>query len=169
MMENLKERITMQVKNLDQEQTDFLFDEKANCISALVMHLVATEAYYQVETLEGRRWSKEEEKHGNTNGEDNQNLQNILGDLVVITEQSQYRSPHNHQLKPGEDGQGQRLALRKVVTDVTCLIGLPTGHQKSSHIEDGQNRGEGPATDLVGATGTNSVPGFARHTQALPS
>ena len=62
MMENLKERITMQVKDLDQEQTDFLFDEKANCISALIMHLVATEAYYQVETLESRSWTKKEEK-----------------------------------------------------------------------------------------------------------
>ena len=79
MMENLKDRITSQVKDLDQEQTDFLFDEKANCISTLVMHLVATEAYYQVETLEGRSWTKAEEKQwgpaSSLNPQVNQQLQ----------------------------------------------------------------------------------------------
>ena len=62
MLEDLKDRITEEVKDLDQSQTDFLFDEKANSIGSLVMHLVATEAYYQVETLENRQFTPEEEK-----------------------------------------------------------------------------------------------------------
>ncbi len=62
MLEDLKDRITEQIKDLDQSQTDFEFDEKANSIGALVMHLVATEAYYQIETLEGRQWTEEEKK-----------------------------------------------------------------------------------------------------------
>ncbi|MEO1012275.1 MAG: DUF664 domain-containing protein [Bacteroidota bacterium] len=60
MLEDLKGRITLQVKDLDQSQTDFLFDKDANNIGALVMHLVSTEAYYQIETLEGRRWTEQE-------------------------------------------------------------------------------------------------------------
>ncbi len=60
MLEDLKERITANVRDLDQAQTDYLFDEKANSIGAIVMHIVATESYYQVETLEGRQWTEEE-------------------------------------------------------------------------------------------------------------
>ncbi|MEP3210842.1 MAG: DUF664 domain-containing protein [Maribacter sp.] len=62
MLEDLKGRITEQVKDLDQSQTDFLYDEDANSIGSLVMHLVSTEAYYQIETLEGRPWTDAEQK-----------------------------------------------------------------------------------------------------------
>lgn len=60
MLEDLKDRIAVMTRDLSQTETDYLFDEKANSIGALIMHLVATEAYYQVETLEGRTWNKEE-------------------------------------------------------------------------------------------------------------
>lgn len=60
MLEDLKDRITEQVKDLDQSQTDFQFDEDANSIGSLVMHLVSTEAYYQVETLASRQWTEDE-------------------------------------------------------------------------------------------------------------
>ena len=60
MLEDLKGRITEQVKELDQSQTDYLYDEDANSIGALVMHLVSTEAYYYFETLEGRKWTEDE-------------------------------------------------------------------------------------------------------------
>ena len=36
MLEDLKDRITEQVKNLDQSQTDFLYDQDANSIGSLV-------------------------------------------------------------------------------------------------------------------------------------
>ncbi|MEX0288476.1 MAG: DinB family protein [Flavobacteriaceae bacterium] len=62
MLEEIKDLVTEQVRELNQEQTDFLFDEKANSIGAIVMHMVATEAYIQTETLEGRRWTEEEAK-----------------------------------------------------------------------------------------------------------
>jgi hypothetical protein len=60
MLEELKSRITQDVRDLTQPQTDFLFDEKANSIGAIIMHLAATESYYQVETLEERTWTEEE-------------------------------------------------------------------------------------------------------------
>ena len=58
MLDDMKDRITNDVKELSQEQTDFLFDDKANSIGAILMHLIATEAYYQTDTLEGRPWTE---------------------------------------------------------------------------------------------------------------
>lgn len=65
MLDDLKGRVTRSVANLDQEGTDFLLDEKANRIGAMIMHLVATEVYYQKYTFEGRGFTaKENEKWG---------------------------------------------------------------------------------------------------------
>ncbi len=60
MLEETKNLITANVKDLNQEQTDFLFDGQANSIGAMIMHLAATESYFQVETLEERVWTPEE-------------------------------------------------------------------------------------------------------------
>lgn len=65
MLDDLKGRVTRSVSNLDQEGTDFLLDENANRIGAMIMHLAATEVYYQKYTFEGRQFNKEEnEKWG---------------------------------------------------------------------------------------------------------
>lgn len=68
MLDDLKQRITEDVRELNQEETDFLFDESANSIGAILMHLIATESYYQVETLEGRTWTEEEKAFGGSAG-----------------------------------------------------------------------------------------------------
>ncbi len=60
MMDNLKQRVERNVSNLDQQGTDFLLDENANSPGAIIYHLAATEAYYQVYTFEGRGFNKEE-------------------------------------------------------------------------------------------------------------
>ena len=78
MLEDLKSRITEQVKDLDQSQTDYLYDEDANSIGALIMHLVSTEAYYQVESLEGRNWTVEELERYGIAGEINEKVKNEL-------------------------------------------------------------------------------------------
>ena len=62
MLENLKDQISEITRDLDQAETDYLFDAKANSIGAIIMHLVANEAYYQVETLEELTWTDEEEE-----------------------------------------------------------------------------------------------------------
>ncbi len=69
MMEDIKNRITADVSELSQEQVDFMFDEQANSIGALLMHIVANEAYYQVESLEGRQWTAEEAAFWTVGGE----------------------------------------------------------------------------------------------------
>ena len=78
MLEDLKDRITEQVKDLDQSQTDFLYDSNANSIAALIMHLVSTESYYQVATLEGREWTEDELASVGVAGELNAKVNSML-------------------------------------------------------------------------------------------
>lgn len=66
MLEDLKERVTNSVKGLSQEEADFLLDEDANRIGALILHLAATEKYYQVYTFENRGFNMEEKKEWDT-------------------------------------------------------------------------------------------------------
>lgn len=66
MLDNLKSRVERNVANLDQDGTDFLLDENANSPGAIIYHLAATEAYYQVYTFEGRGFNKEEAKKWDT-------------------------------------------------------------------------------------------------------
>ncbi len=60
MLDDLKQRVTNSVQNLDQEGTDFLLDSNANRVGALIMHLAATEKYYQLYTFEGRGFNEDE-------------------------------------------------------------------------------------------------------------
>jgi uncharacterized damage-inducible protein DinB len=62
MLEDLKDRVEQTVVNMDQYEIDYLHDDKANRIGALVMHLAAAEAYYQVFTFENREFNEEEKK-----------------------------------------------------------------------------------------------------------
>ena len=60
MLDDLKSRVTRSVSNLSQEETDFLLDENANRIGAMIYHLAATEKYYQLYTFENRGFNKDE-------------------------------------------------------------------------------------------------------------
>ena len=60
MLNDLKRRVTSSVTNLDQKETDFLLDEDANRVGALILHLAATEKYYQIYTFENRGFNREE-------------------------------------------------------------------------------------------------------------
>jgi uncharacterized damage-inducible protein DinB len=43
-------------KRLTQADLDVLFDKNANTIGALMLHLAATETYYQMNTFDGKKW-----------------------------------------------------------------------------------------------------------------
>ncbi len=60
MLDDLKDPVERSVMNLDQEGTDFLLDSNANRVGALILHLAATEKYYQLYTFEGRGFNKDE-------------------------------------------------------------------------------------------------------------
>lgn len=62
MLDDLKSRVERLVVNLNQEQTDYLIDDDANSAGAIIYHLAATEAYYQIYTFENRQFNEDEEK-----------------------------------------------------------------------------------------------------------
>lgn len=69
MMNWMRNVIEDQVRGLGQEQLDFLIDDKANTIGAMLLHLAATERFYQIHTLEGKNWgdwSREDRKRWST-------------------------------------------------------------------------------------------------------
>lgn len=68
-LEYNRQMLKYAVEGLSVEQLDYLHDEDSNSIGALLLHLAATEKYYQVETLEGRTFSEEENKRWGAAGD----------------------------------------------------------------------------------------------------
>lgn len=58
MMGWLRPPITRAVQGMTTEQLDFLLDDKANSIGALLYHLAATDAFYHEHTFKGLEWGK---------------------------------------------------------------------------------------------------------------
>ena len=48
--------VLMSVKGMAQKDLDYLFDPNANTIGALLLHLAATETYYQMHTFGAMKW-----------------------------------------------------------------------------------------------------------------
>jgi uncharacterized damage-inducible protein DinB len=61
MMNWMRETILQPVQNLSVEQLDYLHDSKSNSIGAMLLHLAATERYYQLHTFEGKKWGSWDE------------------------------------------------------------------------------------------------------------
>lgn len=57
-----RDTIVGSVKGMTAEQLDFLIDPHANTIGALLLHLAATEKYYQINSFEGRQDFNDAEK-----------------------------------------------------------------------------------------------------------
>jgi Protein of unknown function (DUF664) len=53
-----RDQVLNNVKGFTQPQLDFLIDAKANTIGALLMHLAATETYYQLNTFDNIEFGK---------------------------------------------------------------------------------------------------------------
>src|SRR5262245_24574555 len=56
MMAFTRMQVLMSAKGLSTEQLDFLLDDKANRIGALLLHLVAIETFFQLNTFDGLKW-----------------------------------------------------------------------------------------------------------------
>jgi Protein of unknown function (DUF664) len=52
----MRPAVTRPVKGITQANLDVLFDANANSIGALLLHLAATETYYQMNTFDGMKW-----------------------------------------------------------------------------------------------------------------
>lgn len=53
MMNWMRETVLRSVKGMKQEELDYLHDPKSNTIGAMLLHLAATEVFYQGNTFEG--------------------------------------------------------------------------------------------------------------------
>jgi len=106
MMEDLKKRVTNSVANLSQKEVDFLLDKNANRIGAMILHLAATEKYYQVYTFENRGFNSEErEKWSNALS---------LGETAQKEIQGK---PIDHYIKIWDDVRKETLRLLKTKDD----------------------------------------------------
>ena len=56
MMAWVRPAVTDPVKGITQPNLDHLFDANANSIGALLLHLAATETFYQLHTFDGLKW-----------------------------------------------------------------------------------------------------------------
>lgn len=56
MMAWMRDVILRPVEKMNVEQLDFLLDENSNSIGAMLLHLAATERFYQIHTFEGKKW-----------------------------------------------------------------------------------------------------------------
>ncbi len=54
----MRSQVLNNVKGLTMEQLDWLLDDKANTIGALLFHLCATDAFYHEHTFKGVEWGK---------------------------------------------------------------------------------------------------------------
>ena len=62
MMTWMRMVVLRSVTNMTKEDLDYLHDAKSNTIGAMLLHLAATETYYQGNTFEGRREYTDSEK-----------------------------------------------------------------------------------------------------------
>jgi uncharacterized damage-inducible protein DinB len=62
MMNWMRSAILRPVRNMTVEQLDYLHDDKSNSIGAMLLHLAATEKYYQLHTFEGIKWGSWDDK-----------------------------------------------------------------------------------------------------------
>lgn len=56
MMNWMRSVILNPVRGLSTSDLDYVYDKDANSIGAMLMHLAATERFYQIHTFEGKRW-----------------------------------------------------------------------------------------------------------------
>ncbi len=63
MLNYMRHTIVNTVKNLSVEELDWQLDDKSNSIGALLLHLAATDKFYQLNSFEGKQeFNKEEDK-----------------------------------------------------------------------------------------------------------
>jgi len=62
MMDWMRTTVLRSVEGISQKELDFLLDKDSNSIGAMLIHLAATERYYQIHTFEHRKWGDFDKK-----------------------------------------------------------------------------------------------------------
>ncbi|MTI32274.1 DinB family protein [Xanthovirga aplysinae] len=107
MMNWMRRVILNPVQGMSVRDLDYLIDEKANSIGAMLWHLAATERFYQIHTFEGRQW-------GDWDEEDklNWNTASSLGDKARKTIKGNNLNFYLEKLKDVRENTLKELAKR---------------------------------------------------------
>ena len=62
MMDWMRATVLRSIDGISQKELDFLLDEESNSIGAMLMHLAATERYYQIHTFDYKEWGDFDKK-----------------------------------------------------------------------------------------------------------
>ena len=62
MLENMTSQVKHTIQGLSMEDLDYMLDEKSNTIGALILHIVSSEKFHQIGTLEDRPLNEQELK-----------------------------------------------------------------------------------------------------------
>jgi len=62
MMNWMRDTVLSSVQGMSIKDLDYLHDKNSNSIGAMLWHLAATERFYQINTLEGKKWGDWEKK-----------------------------------------------------------------------------------------------------------
>jgi len=62
MLNWMRAEILLPVQGLSIKELDYLHDDNANTIGAMLWHLAATERFYQIHTFEGKKWGEWDDK-----------------------------------------------------------------------------------------------------------
>jgi len=62
MLNYMRETIVSRLTNLSIKELDFLLDDEANSIGAILLHMVAIDTSYQRDSFDGKAWSFDNEK-----------------------------------------------------------------------------------------------------------
>jgi len=62
MLENMTSQVKRTIQNFTMEELDYQFDDDANTIGALILHITSSEKFHQIGTLENRPLNEEELK-----------------------------------------------------------------------------------------------------------
>lgn len=62
MMDWMRATVLRSVEGISIKELDFLLDKDSNSIGAMLMHLAATERFYQIHTFDGRQWGDFDKK-----------------------------------------------------------------------------------------------------------
>lgn len=62
MMDWMRATVLRSVNGITQKELDFLLDENSNSVGAMLMHLAATERFYQIHTFDYREWGDFDKK-----------------------------------------------------------------------------------------------------------
>ncbi|MEM6630229.1 MAG: DUF664 domain-containing protein [Bacteroidota bacterium] len=66
MLNWMRNTIMWSLRGLSVDDLDYLHDEQSNTIGAMLLHLAATERFYQINTFDGRRWGDWEKEDRDT-------------------------------------------------------------------------------------------------------